>query len=213
MILGTKIFNELDQERTLCITGHLSGGKTRLGFELALPYWRNGYRVLSNVPHNFINKTGNNDLDLYRSFLVVDEPGEYIREAKDASAITRSAGKADYYAVFTGKRLPHKNLQDIVVEIRFNFWENYGIPLILWRANVRASVKYKIPFWQVLPQAMHGTYSTRTSSGSIQQLLDMAQITVEKLARSEGQEAGQQKVAGIHGFADHVAESFEGALS
>ena len=34
MILGSRLFDELDQERIVCITGSLSGGKTRLAFDL-----------------------------------------------------------------------------------------------------------------------------------------------------------------------------------
>ena len=184
-----------------------------MAFDIALPFWNRGYRVLANVPHNFVNRTGNKDFDLYKTVVIVDEGGEYIREAKDASLLTRPAGKANYYVIFSGKRMPHKNLQDIVVKPRFDFWKNYGIPLILWRAKVNADEKYIVPFWQLVPQLIHGTYSTKTSSGDITQLLQMALITVERLANEEGQKAGKQNVAGLYGFADDLAENIRGALS
>ncbi|MBI3167257.1 MAG: hypothetical protein HYZ22_02180 [Chloroflexi bacterium] len=213
MILGSRLFDELDQERIICITGSLSGGKTRLAFDIALFYWRRGWRVMSNVPHNFENWTSVETYDLFKTFVIIDEGGEYVRQSKVASAITRSAGKANYYAIFAGKRLPHKNLQDIVIRPRFDFYQNYGIPLILWRAVVNADEKYKFVFLQALPQLVHGTYSTRTSSGGIEDVFARAERTVKILAEMEGQEAGQQTEAGYTGLADDLAETFGSGLS
>jgi hypothetical protein len=213
MIIGSRLFDELDQERIICITGSLSGGKTRLAFDIALFYWRRGYRVFSNVPHNFENWTGEQRYDLWKSFVIIDEGGEYVRQAKVASSITRSAGKANYYAIFAGKRLPHKNLQDIIIRPRFDFYQNFGIPLILWRGVVNADEKYKFVFWQVLPQLVHGTYSTRTSSGGIEEVFARAARTVDLLAEMEGQQAGQQTEAGFGGLADDLSEAFGQSLS
>jgi hypothetical protein len=212
MIIGSRLYDELDQERIICIGGSLSGGKTRLAFDLALFYWRRGYRVMSNVPHNFDNWTGNENFDLFKSFVIIDEGGEYVRQAKVASLITRSAGKANYYAIFAGKRMPHKNLQDIVIRPRFDFYQNYGIPLILWRAKVNADETYKFVFWQLYPQSLHGTYSTKTSSGGIEEIFARAQVTVDRLAEMEGQKAGEQSEAGYEGLADDLAEA-TGALA
>jgi hypothetical protein len=213
MILGSRLFEELDQERIICITGSLSGGKTRLAFDLALFYWRRGYRVFSNVPHNFKNWTGVETYDLFKSYVIIDEGGEYVRSSKLASAVTRSAGKANYYAIFAGKRLPHKNLQDIVIRPRFDFWQNYGIPLILWRAVVNADEKYKFVFFQAFPSLVHGTYSTRTSSGAIEDISSRALRTVELLAKMEGQTAGESLEAGYTGLADDLAEGLGQGLS
>lgn len=212
-IINSRIFDELDQERIICITGSLSGGKTRLAFDIGLLYWRKGFRVLSNVPHNFENWTGVTDNDLFKTYNVIDEGGEYVRQAKVASLITRSAGKANYYMVFAGKRLPHKNLQDIVIRPRFDFYQNYGIPLILWKAQVNADEKYKFPIWQYLPQRIHGTYSTRTSSSGLEDIFARAQATVEKLAEMEGQTAGTSADAGVSGLADDLSESFSTFIS
>lgn len=212
-ILNSRVFDELDQERIICITGSLSGGKTRLAFDIGLIYWRKGFRVLSNVPHNYVNWTGVNDDDLFKTYNVVDEGGEYVRQAKVGSLITRSAGKANYYMVFAGKRLPHKNLQDIVIRPRFDFYQNYGIPLILWKAQVNADEKYKFPIWQYLPQRVHGTYSTRTSSAGLEDIFRRAQNTVNKLAEMEGQTAGSSADAGFSGLADDLSESLGSFVS
>jgi len=209
MIIGDRIYNELDDERSICITGALSGGKTRLGFDLALRYWRLGYRVFANVPHNFDHLEGiDNTYDLYRSFVVCDEGGEYVRKSLLASTITRSAGKADYYVLFTGKRLPHKELQRIIVMPRFDFYRNYGIPVIVWRAKIlSADPVYKFNFTQVFPQVLHGTYSTRSSSAGIDDFISRAQNTVLRLAREEGHEAGAGTEAGLEGLADDLAQA------
>jgi len=209
MIVGDRIFNELDTERIICIGGSLSGGKTRLAFDLARYYWRRGWRVNSNTAHNF--KTyGADPFHLFKTFNIVDEGGEYVRSAKIASLITRSAGKADYYVVFAGKRPPHKNLQDIIVKPRFDFYQNYGLPVILWRVRVNSDIPYVFTFWQILPQRIHGTFSTRSSSGGIETFIKRAEFTVQELARMEGQDAGIQVEAGVKGFADDLAETFGG---
>ncbi len=205
-ILNERVFNELDQERIICITGSLSGGKTRLAFDIALRYWRKGFRVISNVPHNFDDWMGQGRGDLFKTYCVIDEGGEYIRQAKVASLITRSAGKANYYMVFAGKRLPHKNLQDVVIRPRFDFWQNYGIPLILWSAKVQADEKYRFPVWQYMPSLLHGTYSTITSSAGLENIFKFADNTVRRLAESEGQIAGTSADAGVEGFAEDLAE-------
>lgn len=204
-ILNERIFNELDQERIICISGALSGGKTRLAFDIAVRYWRMGFRILSNVPHNFINSSGQDDFDLFRTYNIIDEGGEYVRQQKLASSITRSAGKANYYMIFAGKRLPHKELQAIIIRPRFDFWQNYGIPLILWRATVQCDDKYKFPIWQYLPQNLHGTYSTLSSSGGITDIIARAENTVNRLASMEGQTAGKSEDAGIEGLAEDFA--------
>jgi len=204
-ILGDRLFNELDQERVLCITGALSGGKSRLAFDIALAYWRRGYRVNSNVPHNYVDWMNVRE-GLFKSFNIADEGGEYIRDAKGASLITRSAGKADYYMIFSGKRLPHKNLQNFILKVRFDFWQNLGIPLILWKGTVVTDEKTKFPIWQYLPSLVHGTYSTLTSSADLRKIFSLAEHTVKRLAEMEGQEAGETADAGLSGLAEDIAE-------
>lgn len=209
-IIGERIYSELDQERIICITGALSGGKTRLAFDIGLRYWRKGYKINSNVLHNFTDWMSPHKYGgLFKTYNVVDEGGEYIREAKVGSLITRSAGKADYYMVFAGKRLPHKNLQDVIIKPRFDFYQNFGIPLILWRVKVMSDDKYTFPLWQYFPSRLHGTYSTRSSSAGIENILSDAQSTVERLAQIEGQVAGVSRDASISG----LSEDFESLRS
>lgn len=207
-ILGDRLFNELDQERVVCITGALSGGKSRLAFDIALHYWRRGYRVKSNVGHNFTDWMVTHPKGLlYRTFNILDEGGEYVREAKVGSLITRSAGKADYYAIFSGKRLPHKDLCNVIIKPRFDFWQNYGIPMILWRVKVKSEEPYKYPVWQWLPHLMHGTYSTLSSSQGIENFLVLARQTIERLAQDEGEEAGESVTAGLDSIAEDLQTS------
>lgn len=212
-ILNPRVFDELDQERIICITGALSGGKSRLAFDLALYYWRKGFRVISNVPHNFdtdfITEKRQQQQHLENDFIILDEGGEYVREAKLASMITRSAGKANYYVIFSGKRLPHKNLQDIIIRPRFDFYQNFGIPLVLWKGTVNASERYNFPIWQFNPKKLHGTYSTLSSSGAITEIIARASLTVDILAAREGQVAGVQAEAGFQGMAEDIASGIE----
>lgn len=224
-MLTSRLFDELDTERIACITGVLSGGKTRLAFEIALHYWRMGYRIISNVPHNFIDneftqwktKQGLPGLlgsdTLANSLVIIDEGGEYVRKASLGSAISRSAAKADYYILFSGKRLPHKDMASMIIKPRFDFFQNFGIPVILWRSLINATDKYKFPVWQINPQRMHGTYSTLTSTSGIEDIISRALLTVHRLAQIEGQQAGKTEEAGIEGFADDLASASDGAIS
>jgi hypothetical protein len=224
-IFSQRIFSELDTERIICIGGVLSGGKTRLAFDLALPYWRSRkYQINSNVVSNFegipqtktyrgVHIGDKENFHLFKTFNILDEGGEYVRTLKLASSITRSAGKADYYMIFSGKKMPHKELQGVVVRPRFNFWDNFGLPLILWSAKVNSDVPYKFNFIQWFPQALHGTYSTLSSSAGIENIIKRADNTVQLLAYMEGQVAGQTTEAGIEGLADDIANSTEGLLS
>lgn len=213
MILGSRIYDELDTSRFMCITGVLSGGKTRLAFDLAVPYWRRGMTVNANVTHNFSgdNRPAWQHDMLYDTFNIADEGGEYVRKAATASTLVRSAGKANYYFIFSGKRLPHNSLQELIVMPRFDFYANYGLPFILWRCTVHGAKKYDVHFWQFLPQLIHGTYSTRTSTSDIDVLIRMAENTVKHLAATEGQEAGQQRTAGLDGLADDLSTLGEAA--
>jgi len=212
MILGDKLFHELEYDRNICITGAVSAGKTNLAFDIASHYWRRGYNIVSNIPHNYYQVPGrfehpSTDQDLFNTMVVVDEGGEYVRDQKLGSAITRSEGKANYFVVFAGKKLPHKILQDIIIRVRFDFWTNFGIPLILWRGKVNGSdVPYKFAFWQFIPQLIYGTYSTRTSSGGLASIVARARNTIEILAREEGQEAGIVGDPTLISLADDIAE-------
>jgi len=216
MIIGSHLFDELDYSRIACITGSLSAGKTRLAFEIPLHYWHQNFRVLSNARHNFvplyderkvITPWGPQDVRdlLYKKFVILDEGGSYIRKAAVASQIIRSAGKANYYVIFPGKRLPHADLQEMVIEPVFDFYTNFGIPAILWSYKINATKRYSRNFWQVFPALVHGTYSTLTSSAAIDEFEKKAENTVQWLAKMEGQDAGAAREAGLDGLADDLA--------
>lgn len=209
MIAGQRIYDELDLSRGACIIGSLSGGKSRLAFDLAIPYWREGYRVVSNVPHNFGETLGAFGWEglstLAKCFVIFDEGGEYVRSQKLATALTRSQGKADWYGIFAGRKLPHKILQEIVIEPAFDFYLNYGLPFILWRVIIYGAKKIKFNFFQYGFSKVHGIYSTISSSAAIDNLSALAKSTVDKLAEAEGHQAGEASEAGIFGFADDMA--------
>jgi len=204
MILGMRVFEELDVSRRLWIGGDLGGGKTRLAFDLALPYWRKGYNVVSNVPHNFSLSSGPFGVDipdLYKSFVIGDEAGEYIREQKFASALTRSLSKADYYWVSSGARSPHKFMCDFQIFKIFDFWNNYGVPLLLWRATLFMDTSSKsgsdFLFWQWMPSTLHGTYSTLAPSADMSRIFQLASRTIDRLAKETDSIAGEA-VQGVY---------------
>jgi hypothetical protein len=208
MILGYRLFDELDVENICCIGGNLSAGKTRLAFDIARFYWLQDYRVVANVPHHYFGRPkALRTHDLYKTVCIMDEGGEFVRDAKTSSLITRSAGKANYRVIFAGKRAPHKDLQRLMIEPKFNFLGVFGLPFIWWRVKVQAEQNYEVAFWQLFPHLVHGTYSTKSSGGAIESIISLAHKTVERLAHEEGQEAGRQVEAGLLGLADDLAST------
>lgn len=183
-------------------------------------FYTKGYRYIANIPHNFPRHPWENlperdkptkqitdtaafalfqtqyaglftpETLLYKTFIHLDEAGEVARTSKLSSLVTRSAGKANSIVAISGKKLPHKDLQEIVCVAVYDFDVNLGLPFILWNAKVNPGpgVKpYSFLFWQVFPRLVHGIYSTMGSGGSIDSIVNAAALTVARLAYDEGQ--------------------------
>ena len=208
MLIGNRFIDELQSERVAYIGGSLDAGKTRLAFEAARFLWLRGYRVIANVPHNYLRPESHDKSFLYKSVVILDEGGEFFRDAKTGSVITRSAAKSDYYVLIPAKRPPHKSMVRLSISPRFNFLSVYGIPAIWWKVVVRADQNYTVSFWQIFPGLIHGTYSTKTSAGGIEIILSLAEKTAKKLANDEGQEAGQELKTGLAQLQREALENF-----
>lgn len=180
MFIGGDLSKEMILSRVLVITGSLSAGKTRLAIHLWYHYFR-GYSLYANIP---LSPSLSRPLPptFHHSYVVLDEGGVFVREAKLASKIIRSAGKADYFVVFSGRRQPHKDLSELVIEPVFDFFRNFGVPALLWRYSYFGGRKsYTRLFLQLFPQVVHGLFDTYSPSEGIDAFLPVFHRTLESL--------------------------------
>ncbi len=132
-------FTELDDNRTLVITGRLSSGKTLLAVELAERYLKRGYKLLSQIScawNDDYSQCVPDDSGRYRTVVIIDEGGLYFRTAKSASVVSSFAAKMDMVLIFSGRKLPHEDLCTLTCQVWFDFFKFFLIPLKLWRYDV-----------------------------------------------------------------------------
>ena len=139
IIYDDGFFAELDDNRTLVITGRLSSGKTLLAVELAERYLKKGYRLASQI-----NCVWNDDLEeikpdekgRYKMVAIIDEGGLYFRTQKSASSVSSFAAKIDSYIIFSGKKLPHADLCTLTCQVWFDAQKWFLLPFKIWRYDV-----------------------------------------------------------------------------
>lgn len=157
-------FSEFEESRLVSIAGHLGAGKTLLAMVLAEHFLRRGYRLVTNSrsvwsdPWDDIkpDETGG-----YKSVVLLDEGGIYIRTMKSVSALAQFARKIDTYIIIACKREPHEELTGLVIEPRYNAWRNWRIPIWIWRwTNRAAKVWYSGTIIEIGRSGYYGTYST-----------------------------------------------------
>lgn len=219
MLTNITLKKEILFSRVFCVTGRLRGGKTRLAFDIYRSYYPE-YRLRANLPNvwqaqgigvipksrpmkpseavaYYYAKSGEITPDYsYHTYNIIDEGGEFVRRERLASYLTRSAGKADAIYCFSGKRLPHKSLQELVLYPVFDFWLNFLIPIVLWRAEVTVGLsdRYKFYFAQYFPMMLHGYYSTGYPGTDVDYFANSAAITMIDLAYHEDKK-GEYNVA------------------
>jgi AAA+ ATPase superfamily predicted ATPase len=132
-------FAELDDNRTLVITGRLSSGKTLLAMELAERKLRKGYKLISQtscVWNDSIEDVVPDESGRYKFVAIIDEGGLYFRTQKSASAVSSFAAKIDSYVIFSGKKLPHADLCTLTCQVWFDFMKWFLLPFKIWRYDV-----------------------------------------------------------------------------
>jgi len=157
-------FAELDDNRTLVLTGRLSSGKTCLAVELAERYLRKGYRLISQtkcVWNDSLEDIKPDSSGRYKAVVIIDEGGLYFRTQKSASAISSFAAKVDTYIIFAGKKVPHLDLCTLTAQVWFDFFKWFLIPLKVWKYEVQnGSKSYSGKFLQTGWWMYWGIYDT-----------------------------------------------------
>lgn len=163
---GARFFAELDQERIMCVGGQLGSGKSLITHMIAEPYLKRGYRFVTNMASVWAEDWRTirpiPPYNQYRVFGAVDEGGLYIRTFKTVSVLASFARKLDAYLLFCGKKLPHQDLQNLVLYQWFDFYKNFLLPIKVYRYDVSVSTtkSYHGYIWVTAWQAFYGVYST-----------------------------------------------------
>lgn len=161
-----QFFAEFNQERILCFTGKLGTGKSLLTHCIAYPYLTRGYRFVTNMASVWADDWRTMKpippLMQMKVFAAVDEGGLYVRTFKTASAISSFARKLDSYIIFSGKKLPHQDLQGMKLYQWFDFWKNFLIPVKVYRYDIQVETtkNYSGYIWVMAWSAWYGLYST-----------------------------------------------------
>lgn len=164
---SARFYAELEQERIICVSGQLGSGKSLIAHMIAHPYLQQGYRFVTNMASVWAEPDWRHIQPLpplyqYKVVAALDEPGLYVRTFKTASVLSSFARKLDAYLIFCGKKLPHQDLQNLVLYQWFDFYKNFLIPLKVYRYDVHVSTtkSYQGYIWVSAWQAYYGIYST-----------------------------------------------------
>lgn len=206
--------NELDQSRMFWIGGALSYGKTRFAVDTYMSaYADKGYDLVTNfktiLSRNYYENLHDIDFGenrLLNLWLILDEGGRYMRNYKVIDPIAFAAAKLNCYIAMPGRRAPHIDLLELSVTPLFSTKKIFGIDFAtVWRYSVDERKKsYAGIVLQVLPQAVHGVYSTLDPSYTPVDILKYFQDKTVEFAEKEGQYMG-----GVEEFAStDMADTF-----
>lgn len=168
---------ELYQTRIVCITGSLGSGKTLITHEISEPFLRDGYKFVTNFKSAWVDEPDMIEMrekgDQVHAVVVVDEGGLYVRSFEDVKRLSSFARKLDMYILFSGKKLPHVDLQELRLYLWFDLWKNLRIPLRVWRYDVQIDVtkSYHGYLWQTGWWAFYGLYSTLDPGSDAEEIL------------------------------------------
>ncbi len=169
-------FAELDDNRTLVITGRLSSGKTLLAVELAERYLRKGYKLISQIScvwNDDIKSVVADEAGKYKVVCIMDEGGLYFRSAKSASAVASFAAKVDSYIIFSGRKLPHGDLCSLSCQVWMDLMKYFLIPIKVWKYEVHnGSKRYSGKFVQTGWWLYYGIYDTLDPGDNPSRLVD-----------------------------------------
>lgn len=217
---------EFEAERVLCFHGRLGSGKSLMAHAIAEYFLQRGYRLITNMSSAWaddpddVRPLSNGQM---KAVIILDEGGLYVRSFKTVQAISSFARKLDTYLIFSGKKLPHSDLQGLTISEWFNFEKHFLIPVKIYKWVVESSAgkKYSGYVWCSGFKALYGLYSTFDPGGYPGEIVKWFEgWTVrffERFGRSyqlhdvaTGQEGGEQEIASE--FRD-AAREFERAFS
>lgn len=157
-------FAELDDSFMCYITGRLGSGKTLLAVELCERYLKRGYKMLSQIScvwNDDISSMRMDDYGRRKVVILIDEVGLYFRKAATAGSVSSFARKQDCYLIFAGRKAPHEDLCDLSLQLWFDFFKWFLIPLKVWRFDrINGRKTYHGYVWQFAWWEYYGVYDT-----------------------------------------------------
>lgn len=202
MIIDTGFISEFLTERIVCITGSLGSGKTLIAHEIAEYFLKKGYRFYGNCKSEWIddyvvelNKKG----EQVKAVILCDEGGLYVRTFADVKRLASYARKLDLYIIFSGKKLPHEDLQSLVLYCWYDFFKNWRIPLKIWRydVEVQTSKSYHGYIYQTGWWKYYGVYSTLDPGDDVEGTLKKIDKWIDRFRELYGDEvSGMDKEGG-----------------
>lgn len=157
-------FAELDDSFMCYITGRLGSGKTLLAVELCERYLKKGYKMLSQIScvwNDDIASMKMDDRGRRKVVILIDEVGLYFRKASTAGSVSSFARKQNCYLIFAGRKAPHEDLCDLSLQLWFDFFKWFLIPLKVWRFDrINGRKTYHGYVWQFAWWEYYGVYDT-----------------------------------------------------
>lgn len=187
LIHADRVFELLEDFRICWITGRLRGGKTSLAFRLSVPFLEKGYKLISNCK----NVWEDDYIELredktYKSIVIADEGGRYMRVGVVIDDFMKMAGKIDVINIISSFQEPHRDAQIFTIEVQKGL-SPVGIPVRFYTYKVRHKmVKEQGWFAWMLPNEVQGIYSTNDPITGIQKISDFMERTVVEYTKSQG---------------------------
>lgn len=209
-------FTELNDAKMVYITGRLSSGKTLLGVKIAEYFLKKGYGYISTILCVWNDDPATilmNEVGHRRCVIHVDEVGLYFRTQKSASSVASFAAKQDCILLFTGKKAPHKDLCDLTLILRFNFYKWLLIPLHLWRYDVNnGNQTYSVHVLEWAWWEYFGIYNTVHPGSNPTKLVETVKLWTEEFFTRWGEsyEISDVETGGgneLTEFSNELAES------
>jgi hypothetical protein len=190
----------------VCIAGENGGGKTLLALDLAEPWLRLGWWLITNFEcrwaDNKINELGDWEFPPADQFgkvgavVIGDELGAAIRTKASVRALQKYPRKLGMRFIYSDRELPHEDLNQVVIYPVGGF--NQFIRM--WRYEIRThEAKHKAAqnygvfkskvFIQVLPRSFFGLYRSGAVAVDSEALLSWVASCVQNLAEAQNIEA------------------------
>jgi hypothetical protein len=168
---GQVAFATLHGYRMVWLPGAFGNGKTLCAVGMYAQYFRpRGYRLVSNLQtvwtESDLKQVNMDENGKLKTFILIDEGGQYFEDADDIKDVMRNPRKMDYILCFASFVPPAKIAQIFQIQPTWSY-RSAGIPFIHyeWSAKI-GHYKNKGHFGWWFFQEMYGTYSSSSPAGS-----------------------------------------------
>lgn len=212
MILNyTELGNEFRTSRMIAIAGNLGAGKTLIVHDVVRPLLEKGYRYITNYRCVWADNPEDVKPDEFgarHAVIVIDEGGIYLRKFRDVARLSMIARKLDIYLVFSGRKLPHKDLCELTLFPWLDLWSQFLIPIKIWKGVVDASKQYAFFVFQSFWWQNYGLYSTLDPGAPAEAIIEIVQRWTKEYFARWGYDvhALEKAINALSSFSDDTTE-------